>query len=74
VLSINVPRHAARQHPEEYAKCLPHIEAVVNKPFFIGDDHKNHNKIELIARVPALGSGLLVAVTIEPGGHNFAHW
>jgi hypothetical protein len=33
---------------------------------YLRDDFKNGGKIELIARVAALGSGLLIAVEIEP--------
>jgi hypothetical protein len=68
ILSVAAQRHALRRHPEEYAKCMPHIASAVSRPDFLGDDFKNHGKIELVVRVPALGGGLLVAVVIEPDG------
>lgn len=58
--------HAFKHHQAEFQKCLPHVGATVGKPDFLGDDFKNVGKIELIARVPALGGGLLVALIIEP--------
>jgi hypothetical protein len=68
VLTAGVQTHASRRHPEEYARCLPHVAAVVTNPLYIGDDFKNPGSIELISRVPALGSGLLVAVCVEKNG------
>lgn len=73
ILSINAQKHAAKRHPEEYSVCLPHVGAVVNNPLFIGSDHKNLDKIELVSRVRALGSGLLVAVHIEPDNQGRYH-
>ena len=65
ILSINAQKHAAKRHPEEYAKCLPHIGSVVANPLFIGCDFKNRGIIEFVSRVRVLGSGLLIAVNIE---------
>ena len=58
-------RHAARHHPNDYPRCSPHAGAVVSNPLYIGDDLKNPGKIELIARISALGHALLVAVSVE---------
>lgn len=58
--------HAFRRHQTEFQKCLPHVGGTVEKPDFLGDDFKNEGKIELVARVQALGGGLLVALVIEP--------
>jgi hypothetical protein len=63
-LSINAQKHATTRHPEDYARCLPHVAQVVSNPLFIGDDIKNDGSIELIGRVPALGASLLVAVSL----------
>lgn len=65
VLSRSAQRHARTRHPEEYAMCLPHVAAVVADPLYVGDDFKNPGSIELIGRVPAIGSFMLVAVTVE---------
>jgi hypothetical protein len=53
--------HAARRHPAEFPHCLPHVGTVVLNPLYIGDDGRNPEKIELIARIQALGQPLLVA-------------
>lgn len=57
--------HALSRHPDEYPLCLPHVASVVASPLYIGDDFRNAGSIELIGRVPALGSFMLVAVTVE---------
>lgn len=65
VLSAGAQKHARNSHPEEYARCLPHVAAVALNPLYVGDDFKNAGKIELVSRVPALGGGMLVAISIE---------
>ena len=37
----------------------------MTNPLYIGDDFRNPNKIEMISRVPAINSAILVAVNIE---------
>lgn len=64
VLSKGAQVHALARHPDEYPVCLPHVAAVVANPLYIGDDFKNPGSIELIGRVPAIGSFMLVAVTV----------
>src|SRR4051812_36736441 len=66
VFTVSNQKHSATRHPDDFGRCLPHIGAVVAKPIYLRDDFKNGGKIELIARVSALGSGLLVAVEIQP--------
>ena len=66
VLSSAAQRHALRSHPKDFARCLAHVGPVIIRPHYLGDDFKNHGKIELVARVAALGSGLLVAIIVEP--------
>jgi hypothetical protein len=65
ILSRGAQKHALSSHPAEYPLCLPHVAAVIANPLYLGDDFRNGGKIEMIGRVPALGSFLLVAVTIE---------
>jgi len=65
VFSIPAQRHAMRRHPDDFARCLPHVGGVVTGPLYVGDDFKNPGKIELVSRLPVLGGGLLVAVTLE---------
>ena len=68
VMSGNAQKHAARRHPKDYAKTQPHVAQVIASPLYIGDDARNPGKIELVGRIPALGTGLLVAVEITPDG------
>lgn len=65
VLTVNAQIHASRRHPEDYVRCIPHLADVIASPDFIGDDLRNREKIEIVGRVPALGSGLLIAVNLE---------
>lgn len=58
-------QHAAKRHPEEYPLCLPHLASIIADPFYIGDDLRNPGKIELIGRIAAAGSMVLIAIDIE---------
>lgn len=66
ILSAGAQKHAQRRHPEDYARCQPHLAAVATGPLYVGNDFINDGKIELVSRVVALGGGMLVAVCIEP--------
>lgn len=57
--------HAAKRHPNDYERCKPFVGAVIGNPLYVGDDFKNGGKIELVARISALGQSLLVAVNLE---------
>ena len=70
VMSGRAQLHAAKNHPDDYSRCIGHIAAIVNNPLYIGDDFKNPGKIELISRVPAIGSAILVAIHIERDGNQ----
>jgi len=65
VFSIPAQKHALRRHPDDFARCLPHVGGVVTGPLYVGDDFRNPGKIELVSRLPVLGGGLLVAVALE---------
>jgi hypothetical protein len=65
VFSLNAQLHAYRRHPLDFPRCLPFIGSVVANPLYLGDDFRNPGKIELISRIPSLGSALLVALMIE---------
>ncbi|OAI30226.1 hypothetical protein A1351_09465 [Methylosinus sp. R-45379] len=73
ILSRGAQRHAFRQHGEDYAKCQPHVSSIVAEPLYIGDDFKNHGKIELVGRVIAAEIIVLVAVNIERDRHGRYH-
>ncbi|GAA0765942.1 hypothetical protein [Brevundimonas olei] len=66
ILSAGAQKHASKRHPDEYARCQPHVAAVALDPLYVGNDFRNEGKIELVSRVAALGGGMLVAVCIEP--------
>ena len=65
IFSRGAQYHAAKEHPEDFSRCLPHLASIVLAPLYIGDDHRNPGKIELIGRIHAVNSRVLIAVTIE---------
>lgn len=68
VISGNAQIHAARRHPDDFSRCLPHVAAIIENPLYLGDDARNPGKIELVGRVASLGGGLLVAIEITLDG------
>jgi hypothetical protein len=64
VMSFNAQTHARKRHPTDYARCLPHVAAVVNAPLYARDDFKNKGKIELVGRPGGMSEYLLVAVEL----------
>lgn len=70
LLSRSAQVHALSRHPDEYPLCFPHVASVIANPLYIGDDFNNGGSIELIGRVPALGSFMLVAVTVTLDGNG----
>jgi len=65
VFTVSNQKHALKSHPNDFARCLPYVGSVIANPMYLRDDVRNAGKIELISRVPALGSGLLVAVEVQ---------
>lgn len=65
VMTERAKQHAQRRHPEDHARCFPHLAAVINNPLYARDDFINEGKIELVGKPPALGEYLLVAVEIS---------
>lgn len=63
VLTEAALAHVKMQHPNDWARCLPHVGTILADPTYLGDDAKNVGKIEFIGRMPG-GEGLLVAVTV----------
>ncbi len=64
-MSVNAQRHAQKRHPKEFARCFPHVAAIIGNPLYVRDDYRNDGKIELVGRPIALGEYLLVAVEIS---------
>jgi hypothetical protein len=66
-LSSKAHRHVKIDHPEDYALCMPLINAVVTNPSFIGQAPKHGRNFELLRRIPGHnGDATLVAVNMEP--------
>lgn len=73
VMSVNAQKHAQRRHPVDYARCFPHVAAVVTGPLYVRDDFRNDGKIEMVGRPVGFPDWLLVAVEIsldEQGRYN----
>ena len=64
VMSFFAQIHASNRHPTDYARCLPHVAAVINNPLYARDDFKNAGKIELVGRPGGMSEYLLVAVEL----------
>lgn len=65
VMSPNAQVHARRRHPEEFARCLPHVATIINNPLYVRDDFRNDGKIEMVGKPAGLGEHLLVAVEVS---------
>ena len=75
VMSVNAQRHAQRRHPADYARCFPHVAAIVLTPLYVRDDFRNQGKIELVGRPIGFPDWLLVAVEVsldDEGRYNVA--
>lgn len=68
VMPVNAQRHAQKKRPADYARCFPHVASVIASPLYLGDDFRNHGKIELVGRPAGLGTPLLVAVELTRDG------
>lgn len=63
--SAPAQRHAYRRHPEDVPLIIPHLSQVISDPMYMGDDHRNPGKIELVRPILGTGKSALVALTIE---------
>jgi hypothetical protein len=70
IMPVNAQKHASRKRPADFARCFPHVAAVIGTPLYVRDDFKNEGKIELIGKPAALGEYLLVAVEISRDAHG----
>lgn len=70
IMPVNAQKHASRKRPEDFARCFPHVAAVIGTPLYARDDFKNEGKIELIGKPAALGEYLLIAVEITRDQHG----
>lgn len=58
--------HASRRHPDDYARCLPHLAEVIANPAYLGDDFDNPDSFELIGMAHVPGEMILIAIKFEP--------
>ncbi len=73
VMSVRAQKHAQRRHPPDYARCFPHVAAVITSPLYVRDDFINEGKLELVGRPVGLADYLLVAVELaldDQGRYN----
>ncbi|HEV2568685.1 hypothetical protein [Sphingomonas sp.] len=70
IMSVNAQFHARKKHPEDFARCFPHVAAIIGTPLYARDDFRNEGKIELIGKPAALGEFMLVAVEISVDDHG----
>lgn len=69
-LSAGARRHAESRHPGDVPLILPHLAGIVRSPLYVGDDHRNPGKIEIVGRIPGQHGGALVAIELEDFDHN----
>lgn len=66
--------HIQSRHPGELEKILPRLSQLVENPLYMGDDHRNPGKIELVGRVPQHSGAVLVAILLDRNeGEDFYH-
>lgn len=65
MMPVNAQKHVQKKRPGDYARCFPHIAAVIANPLYLEDDYKNEGKIALVGAPEALGHALLVAVEVS---------
>ena len=63
--SAPAQRHAYKRHPKDVPKIVPHLSQLIASPTYLGDDHRNPGKIELVGRVPGSLGAALIALTVE---------
>ena len=71
VLKSAAQVHAANRHPEEYQVILPCLSEVLASALYVGDDHDNAGKIELIGRIREIDLFILIAIIIEVDAKGF---
>lgn len=71
ILKFAAQVHANKRHPKEYASIFPKLTEVLSNCLYVGDDHKNHDKFELIGKIHELNQFILIAITItiDEGGN-----
>lgn len=78
--------HIREHHPDDFALCIPYLDAVIEHPDLILDDHKNHLTAMFIRSFKDIGVNVIVklalssetenrsfVVTIHPVGERSIH-
>ena len=65
--------HIRKHHPDDFAQCVNHIDAVIENPDLILDDHKNPFTAMFIRRFEAMGVNVIVKLALrsEPESRSF---
>ena len=63
--SAPAQKHALRRHPNDVPLIVPHLSQIISSPTYLGDDHRNPGKIEVVGRIPGVAGAALIALTIE---------
>lgn len=70
--SVPAILHAQARHPHDVPVIIPHLSQLIGNPLYMGDDHRNPDKIEFVGRIAGHEGAALVALTIalsERDGH-----
>lgn len=63
-MPIPAQKHALKRHPEDFPKCLPYLQEVVETPSLCGQSPHQLDGFELIKEIDDQGLIVLVAVKI----------
>ena len=63
--SAAAQKHAFKRHPNDVPRIVPHLSQIISRPTYLGDDHRNAEKIEIVGRIPGVGGAALIALTIQ---------
>ncbi|WP_282052136.1 hypothetical protein [Phaeobacter inhibens] len=63
--SAPAQKHAHKRHPADVPLIIPHLSQIISSPTYLGDDHRNPGKIEVVSRVPGVAGAALIALTVE---------
>lgn len=63
--SAPAQKHAYRRHPTDVPLIIPHLSQLLSSPTYLGDDHRNSGKIEIVGRLPGRDGAALIALTVK---------
>ncbi|MDU8911329.1 hypothetical protein [Aestuariicoccus sp. MJ-SS9] len=63
--SAPAQKHALKRHPNDVPLIVPHLSQILSAPTYLGDDHRNPGKIEIVGRISGVAGAALVALTVK---------